>query len=201
MAQVEIDNARAEAILLQEAAKSAAYVDPSWDSAIDAFWKACHAAGRRVAGTHVTVLGTAILAKCVDARVDAFALQKRLGERGYSARTLSNKVLAPKARELGIHLGVTGLEPHQNSPYTGEPRIRRDFEVRPNAQPAFNMLCDLLDRLESLPDEKAARTALRAFITVCRRNGPQHSAKVSQVLNVSIEDLISRIYEFVASEF
>lgn len=164
-----MDYEKAKTILIEEASKPAAHVDRTWDSAIETFHKACHGAAQ----THIAVLGTAILAKCVDIRVDVFALQKRAGTNGYSARSLSNKVLAPKAREMDIHLGVTGLEPHQNSPYTGEARIRRDFDVRTYARSAFGMMCDILERVASLTDEKAARAALRAFIAVCRRNGPR----------------------------
>jgi hypothetical protein len=99
---------------------------------------------------------------------------------------------------MDIHLGVTGLEPHQNSPYTGEARIRRDFDVQPYARPAFDMLCDLLDRIALLQNEKSARAALRAFIAVCRRNGPRYSATVDPTLDVAIDDLIARIRAFVA---
>jgi hypothetical protein len=189
-----VDYEKARTVLIEEASKPAAHVDRTWDSAIETFHKACHGAAR----THIAVLGTAILAKCVDSHVDVFALQKRAGPSGYSARTLSNKVLAPKAREMDIHLGVTGLEPHQNSPYTGETRIRRDFDVQPYARPAFDMMCDLLDRVAALPDEKAARVALRAFIAVCRRNGPRYSATIDPTLDVTIDDLVARIKAFVA---
>lgn len=191
-----MDYEKARTILIDEASKPAAHVDRTWDRDIETFHKACHGAAQ----THIAVLGTAILAKCGDPQVDVFALQKRSGPRGYSARTLSNKVLAPMAREMDIHLGVTGLEPHQNSPYTGEPRIRRDFDVRPYSRPAFSMLCDLLDRISNLPDEKSARAALRAFIAVCRRNGPRYSATVDPTLDVAIDDLIEHIVAFVAQE-
>ena len=133
-----VDYEKAKTILIEEASKPAAHVDRTWDSAIETFHKACHGAAQ----THIAVLGTAILAKCVDINVDVFALQRRAGANGYSARSLSNKVLAPKAREMDIHLGVTGLEPHQNSPYTGETRIRRDFDVRTYARSALTVFLE-----------------------------------------------------------
>src|SRR5690348_3791193 len=55
--------------------------------------------------TFVAMLGTALLAKATDERIDALALKARSGPTGYSARTLCTDVLVPSAVRAGVHLG------------------------------------------------------------------------------------------------
>ena len=148
----------------------------------------------------VAALGTAILAKCVSPRVDVFSLKASTGDRGYSARSLCKDVLAPNARELDINLGVSGPEPLNNQPYFGKAAISRDMNVKGNAQIALNALNDILERLDKLPDETSARAALRAFIAVRRRYGTRYSAKVDPTLDVTVDDLITRITSFVSED-
>jgi hypothetical protein len=56
----------------------------------------------------------------------------------------------------------------------------------------------MLDRLEKVKDEAQARAALRAFIFVRRQHGKQYGAMVDATLDVAIEDLISKVQDFVA---
>ena len=76
-----IDKARAKAILFEEAARAGAgFIDPAWERLIDTFSQACENSSR----THIAFLGTAILAKCIDVRFDAFAVKEAESDRAYA---------------------------------------------------------------------------------------------------------------------
>src|SRR5437879_199656 len=78
--------------------------------------------------THIAMLGTALLAKATEPRIDVFALKTSAGTPGaYSARALAKDVLAANAPRLGIHLGVSGREPLNNQPYFRGDRIDDDL--------------------------------------------------------------------------
>jgi hypothetical protein len=189
---LRIDKRLARAILFEEGAKAAAgYVDPSWVKPIEAFSEA--AVGK--AATHIAFLGTAILAKCVEPRIDVFAIKSRSGPTGYSARTIAKDVLAANAPELDINLGVTGREPLNNVTYFRLDRLTRDAPVRDPQ--LLGMLCDLIDRLEASSEEQT-RQALRAFIDVRRRYGARYSRAVADQVHLSVHDLIEKIETLVS---
>jgi hypothetical protein len=191
----EIDHRLARGILFEEAAKAAAgYVDQSWVQPIDALSQA--ALGKSL--THIAFLGTAILAKCTVPSIDVFAVKKASGPRGYSARGLCHAVLVPNAPELDISLGVTGREPLNNQPYFRIERLTRDAPVRSTAQSVLNMLCDLLDRLETSTEEQA-RQALRAFIEVRRRHGARYSRAMADRVVISVPALVKGIEALVGA--
>jgi hypothetical protein len=188
---LRIDKRLARAILFEEGAKAAAgYVDPSWVKPIEALSEA--AVGK--AATHIAFVGTAILAKAVEPRVDVFALKSRSGPAGYSARSLAKDVLAANAPELDINLGVTGREPLNNQPYFHNDRLTRDAKVRDPQ--LLSMVCDIIDRLEGASEEQT-RQALRAFIDVRRRYGARYSRAVSDRVDLSVHDLIDKIETLV----
>ncbi|KAB2912693.1 MAG: restriction endonuclease, SacI family [Hyphomicrobiaceae bacterium] len=195
--RVRIDKDRARQILWEEAAKAlAGYIDRTWEASIVSLSDACEGASK----THIAALGTAILAKCTNPAVDVFALKASVGDRGYSARSLAKDVLAPNARELDINIGATGPEPLNNQPYFHESTISRDMNVKGNAAKAVSILCDVLDRLQALPDEASARAALRAYIAVRRRYGPRYSKTIDLTLDVTIDELIARVIAFVSAD-
>jgi hypothetical protein len=188
-----IDYRLARGILFEEAAKAAAgYVDKSWVKPIEEVSEAA----ARVSLTHIAFLGTAILAKCTNPKIDVFSVKKREGANTYSARGLCHGVIVPNAPELDIHLGVTGREPLNNQPYNGIDRLTRDARVRSTAQGVLNMLCDILDRLDASTEEQA-RQALRAFIEVRRRHGARYSRAMAERVTISVPTLIESIAALV----
>lgn len=190
-----IDKARAKAILFEEAARAGAgFIDPAWERLIDTFSQACENSSR----THIAFLGTAILAKCIDVRFDAFAVKEAESDRAYSARGLCHNVLVPNAPEIDINLGVTGKEPLNNQPYFRVQRVSRDMPVRGPVRPVIEMLCQLLDKLEALKSEAEARQALRAFIAVRKRYGQRYAPLTRITSALTAEQLIAAIEEFVA---
>lgn len=194
-AKTAMDYRLARGILFEEAAKAAAgYVDQSWAKPIETISKA--AAGSSL--THIAFLGTAILAKCVDPKIDVFSVKKRRGANTYSARGLCHGVIVPNAPELDIHLGVTGREPLNNQPYVSIDRLTREATVRSTAFGVLSMLCDILDRLQHSSEEQA-RQAMRAFIEVRRRYGIRYSRCVGERVQISVPAIIESIKALVSA--
>lgn len=81
--------------------------------------------------TFFAALGTAMLAKATNPAIDVHALKSSVSERGYSARTVCQHVLAAYAPKYGIDLGVTGREPLNNSPFYRESLISENLVVNP----------------------------------------------------------------------
>ena len=106
--------------------------------------------GESPSKTFIAMLGTALLAKATDDRVDPFALKTRAFPTAYSARSLCKDVLVPCAVEAGIHLGTTGREPLNNQPFFRHERVGPDMAVRPSARPHLLYLCEALESAKSL---------------------------------------------------
>lgn len=193
-----IDNRIARGVLYEEAAKAAAgHIDQTWAKPIEQLSDEAEASKSL---THIAFLGTAILAKCVDNDVDVFAVKASAGPRAYSARGLCHGVLVPNAPELDINLGVTGREPLNNQPYFHIPdRLSRDTRVRSTARGVLNLLCDILDRLDTSSPEQA-RQAMRAFIDVRRRLGTRYSRSMEDRVGVSVDKLIEAIETLVRDD-
>ena len=113
--------------------------------------------------TFTPVLGTALLAKAADRRVDAFSLREDEGHRGYSARSLAKEVLVPCCVRARVDIRTTGAEPLNNQPFLRASRITTDLNVRANAAEDLVYLCDGLRDADFLENEDAVR-ALAAFL-------------------------------------
>ena len=112
---IRIDRNTARRILREEVANAAeGQIDEPWARLVARLSEACASSG----GTHIAFLGTALLAKAVDLRVDVFSVKARSGTAGaYSARGLCTDPLVGEAVRGGFHIGVTGREPLNNQPY------------------------------------------------------------------------------------
>ncbi|NTX63819.1 restriction endonuclease, SacI family [Myxococcus sp. CA051A] len=115
--------------------------------------------------TFVPVLGTALLAKATDRRVDALSLRESAGHKGYSARSLAKEVLVPCCIRAGVNIRNTGAEPLNNQPFLRAEHISLDLEVKPNARTDFQYLVDTVTQVDFLEDA-AALAALAAFLRV-----------------------------------
>jgi hypothetical protein len=102
----------AERILREEAAYSGENPgDPTWVRYIENLSELCERGRVR---THIAFVGTAILAKCIDARADLKWIKPSHAKDApfaFSARTLAESVLVPVAADLGdphrSHLAAT----------------------------------------------------------------------------------------------
>ena len=119
--------------------------------------------------TYVAALGTSLLAKATDSRVDAHSIKKRSGDCGYSIRGPGHGVLAPFTMEPGrdFDLGKKGPEPLNNQPFFANDRIDLSVVVEAAARPYWVDLVSFLDDVQVM-DETEAEAALAAFIRARR---------------------------------
>lgn len=196
---MKIKKSDAKVVLLEEAEAAKGKVDAKWEKRIRAFSKLCENAPK----THIAMLATALLAKSVNTRADAFSIKERAGKGAgpgsYSARGVVD-VWAKNARELGVNLGVTGREPLNNSPYYGIDRLTRALPAKAGspAAAALASLCDILDEIQDIPNEEDVRKILRAFIRVRRDYNPAY-ALVGKTGAVNAGSLAAIIRGFVAA--
>ena len=172
-------------------------VDDHWAELIEHFSESCQGSSK----THIAFLGTAILAKALNLKVDVFAVKAGAeGEGAYSARGLGHGVLVPLAAELGINLGVTGREPLNNQPYFRIKRVTENLPVRSGAEHVVLELCELLSELDSVSDENLARRILRSFVFVRRRYLPEFLERMDLDGSLPSEALLNLISTFVAQD-
>src|SRR5690348_11505845 len=115
---MRMDKVLAAAVLREEARNAETEaIDASWESRVHHLSALCSGGRPRTA---IAFLGTAMLAKAIDASADLYAIKPAHAEdndNAFSARTLCHSVFVPLAAELGISLGATGREPLNNQPY------------------------------------------------------------------------------------
>ncbi len=125
----------------------------------------------------------------------------RAGTEGaYSARSLAKDVLVPVAREMRVHLGVTGREPLNNQPYFHNDVVNRQMNVKGNARVALNLVCDSLDQLSELRDRARLLEALAAFIKVRRTFWRKARDYFAPEATIEFADLVARIDRFVKTD-
>lgn len=146
--------------------------------------------------TFTPMLGTALLARATDPRVDPFALKTRDYEDGYSARTLCTNVLVPCAVAAGINLRSTGCEPLNNSPFYRPDEVSRNMVVRPRVKPYLGHLCDALDALSQM-DANEALEALAAFLAVRTALTPQRRTNAVAPGGAGLDQVVERSIAYV----
>lgn len=198
---ISIDHAKAEAILLAESEAATAERLPSvaaeWHDRVKELGQLCP---HRKSSTAIAALGTAILAKATDERVDVYSLLDR-GEAAtsYSARSLADNVWAKNRAKLEVDLGANGTNPLNNAPFLSKTRIDEISGVKNQKGWAHFISC--MEALKALSGSVQARLALRGFIAARRRSllaavtfDPQLGD------NLTMASLEALIAEYVAAE-
>jgi hypothetical protein len=119
--------------------------------------------------TVIAALGTALLAKATDDRVDVYSLLDR-GEApdSYSARSLADNVWARHRARLDVDLGANGVNPLNNTPFIGKTRIDEITGVR--NQDGWQCFLECMEALKALNSSDEACEALRGFILARSRS-------------------------------
>lgn len=119
----------------------------------------------RKSSTFIAAIGTAILAKTVNSKVDVYCLLDRDGQdNSYSGRSLVDNVWAKHRSALDIDLGANGANPLNNTPFIGKSRIDQIKNVR-NVD-GYEHLLKCLELLQGYTEIEKAKSALRGFIRV-----------------------------------
>lgn len=149
--------------------------------------------------TFTPALGTALLAKATDRRIDAFSLREGKGHKSYSARGLAKEVLVPQCVLAGVDIRTTGPEPLNNQPFFHAERIAPALNVRPNVKTDLLYLCECIERVDFLEDEHALR-ALAAFLRA-RLEASAPPAKIEiGARQLSVGQIESAIDAFVGGD-
>ncbi|MGB3307899.1 MAG: restriction endonuclease, SacI family [Thermomicrobiales bacterium] len=114
--------------------------------------------------TYTPMLGTGLLARATDNRVDALALKKTSDQATYSARGLCHNVLVPSSVTYGFDIRTTGREPLNNQPFFRYDRVDQADRVRFPEHHRY--LVDCLETANRLPTDEAM-AALAAYVRVC----------------------------------
>jgi hypothetical protein len=114
--------------------------------------------------THVTALGTALLAKATYPDADALSIKKDWGPNTYSQRGVGNRILVPLSRnaEYRYHPGRLGREPLNNQPYFRYDHMSVIERSRADGREALEIVIAELGRLNEHPEE--ALPALVAWL-------------------------------------
>lgn len=197
---MRIDKEKAKELirdLAMEPQKSQAY--SLWEGKVNQFSELCE---QGVSKTHIAFLGTAMLAKAMNSKIDLYALKPDHAPgnpNSYSARTLCHSVLVPVAAEIGISLGVTGREPLNNQPYFRMTRLGDNTPVHAGGREAFDYMLKLVSELQALKDEESAKVALSAYIQV-RRKYQIHYTTDQSAATVDSRALAAIISKFVCEK-
>ncbi len=149
--------------------------------------------------TFTPVLGNALLAKATDRKVDAFSLREGEGHRSYSARSLAKEVFVPACAGAGIDIRSAGAEPLNNQPFFHAERIAPDINVRENAREELAYLCECIERVDFLENQKALQ-GLAAFLrSRIEATGAIHKVELG-TLRLSLADLERALDRFVAED-
>lgn len=145
----------------------------------------------------IAALGTALLAKATNPRIDALSLHERSGPDGYQARTLAREVLAANADRLGYALGTKAPDPLASSPWFGPRRIDQIDKWRPKARVHADNLINWLSSLK--PEE--AHDALAAFLRIrmleAEERKQQRALAFAGIATVGFDELVATLKPFV----
>jgi hypothetical protein len=144
--------------------------------------------------TYIAALGTALLAKATDERVDVLTIKSKAGPDAYSMRGVV-RVLVSKAPLYGYHLGVTRREPLNNQPWFSADRVDRMENVRRDVQPFHRDMVRYLSDLNEQSAEEAFR-GLAAFLAL-RIEYAQDAASDLAQLRVGGVERLEDLYEIV----
>ena len=113
--------------------------------------------------TYVPALGTAMLAKATDGRVDPLSIKAAYSDRTYSQRTVGHNVLVPASKDdvHGFDLKAHGPEPLNAQPFFRYDHMTLIDRVLKTSQ--FPKLIEGLKKLDGLTEDQALK-ALAAFI-------------------------------------
>ena len=123
--------------------------------------------GQSATRTQVAVLGTALLAKATNRKIDPLSLKATADSPGaYGPRMLCHAVVVPFSVEHAIHLGARGPEPLNNMPWFRYDFVSTDMRVRNRESLEYLIVC--LERINDLSEAEALQ-ALAAFLRVRAR--------------------------------
>lgn len=147
--------------------------------------------------TYVPALGTALLARATDPRIDPLAIKESYSDRAYSLRTLGHNVLVPAASREGFSIRSTGREPLNNQPFFRYDHMDEIDRVRnPSNLHAFRNGLRVIER-------SSANDALAALAAFVRYGFEVAAARQTFTIGpgvLGLEELREAIMEFLDTD-
>ncbi|WP_179224352.1 restriction endonuclease, SacI family [Geodermatophilus pulveris] len=147
--------------------------------------------------TYTPALGTALLARATDRRVDPLSIKEAYSERAYSLRTLCHNVLVPAAREYGFSIRNTGREPMNNQPFFRYDHMSTIDRVRNPA--TLDALKGSLVLLETFGENQALK-ALASFIRFRLSATPSANLTMSFSGQLELRAMLHAVAGFMADK-
>jgi hypothetical protein len=144
--------------------------------------------------TYTPALGTVLLAKSTDPRVDPFSIKAQYGRNTYSLRTLGHGVLVPAAQQLGFSIRNTGREPLNNQPFFRYDHMSEIERVRNRAE--HDQFLVGLKRIENA-DGATALAALASFLRVAVHEQQRLRSYVIDDVEMTVTWLSESVHAFL----
>lgn len=144
--------------------------------------------------TYTPVLGTALLARSTDDRIDPLSIKEGHGSNTYSLRSFCHDVLVPAARELNFSIRNTGREPINNQPWFRYQHMSTIEKVRNRA--ALDRFVAGVARLGGL-DRDQALAALAAFLRVAIAEAQRIESYVVGEGELTVPHMVAAVNSFL----
>lgn len=147
--------------------------------------------------TYTPALGTVLLARATDDRVDPLSIKTEYGPDTYSLRTLGHEVLVPAARQLGFSIRNTGREPLNNQPFFRYDHMSAIDRVR--NKPEHDRFLAGLAKIGSA-DRDEALAALAAFLRVAISTAQQLDDYTLADGTLTVQRVIAAVETFLGED-
>jgi SacI restriction endonuclease len=144
--------------------------------------------------TYTPALGTALLARATDDRIDPLSIKTEYGPNSYSLRTVGHAVLVPAARDLGFSIRNTGREPLNNQPFFRYDHMSVIDRVRD--KPGHAHFVAGITKVGEL-DRDQALAALAAFLRVAIAVAQQLDDYVVDPGAITVQRVIAMVETFL----
>ncbi|AFN45892.1 restriction endonuclease, SacI family [Arachnia propionica] len=172
------------------ATASAGIHDHHWTQRIDEVWAFA-------SKTYVPALGTILLAKTVDDRVDVGTIKvlpDDVNPRTFSLRTLCHSVLVPGSKRLQFSIRSTGREPLNNQPWFRFSHVDEINRVRdPRDLERYRQILQEIDRL----DRVGAQLALTSYVFVGIREMGKRQLIAQVAGSLSVDAILDGVAELM----
>jgi hypothetical protein len=146
------------------------------------------------AKTYTTALGTALLARATDDRIDPLSIKADYGPNTYSLRTLGHGVIVPGARRLGFSIRNTGREPLNNQPFFRYDHMTKIERVADRT--ALSWFVTGIGRIGNL-NRHQALAALAAFLRIAIAEAERVEAFAVDEGELTVQHVVAAVTAFL----
>jgi hypothetical protein len=150
---------------------------------------------RMTSKTYTPALGTVLLARATDDRIDPLSIKAEFGPTTYSLRTLGHEVLVPAARRLGFSIRNTGREPLNNQPFFRYDHMSVIDRVRD--KPGHARFVEGVKKVNGLSRDDAL-SALAAFLRVAIEQAQRLNSYTVDDEALTAQGVIATVVSFLS---